>query len=1036
MAIASVGTGGTAASSANSTSFNLTTATNTINAADNRFAVLTIVKDNTQTTDGDTSEITSVTGGTGTWTKLGEYTNGNGAAGAGVTTALWLFEPSGANATGTVFTMTLSAARTDKVASLWVFSKASGQSIRLDPEPATNPLISVSDAATGFGSLAFSGLTSKARLYFRGCGKEANGTTQITPSTNFTAITAQRSRNNTNAQLVRGEFRINTSTGETSNPTLAITGDTSCVFAALEEFAPPATQNLTQATRFDDGDTHFGPTVAAGAVTLTPALYTNDQTFFAATVTATQNLTPALYTNDQTFFASTVFDGVASDFGIGKFLAQNITTQDITTASLGGVTPDAALILVTQDDTGGGAGFMFGATDGTNENTWTAFTDKTSFARRTNSSTKAALLINAATNTASADATLINNGVQLAWAGASVGTNSAVAALFAGADNAVVGNVGIGVATATVNIGFEADVVIFFSNAGAINATTVNPFTLPFGICVNDGSATQRSIMVAKDGATAATYGEITNNAVVPQWSSSNGTLTNRTVCANFTATGFDLVTTPSGGTDSVGYIALRYATKSMALQDITARTTTGTQAISGLGFAPEMLISVMSEDTAFNGGSNAAFGGMGIGVATPAGERAVAIGLNNTSYSHTSASVEKALAATNGSNATAVQANVQTWGIDGVTLDYTAVSGTAQVGFMLLIGEGGAAQSLTPALFTNDQTFYSATVGRGTVTLTPALFTNTQVFYSPTVTRGTVTLIPARFDNTNTFFAPTLAASITLPQGARFDDGDTFYAATAGRGAVTLTAARFDDGDTFYAATVGNGAVALTAARFDDADTFYAATVATGGVVLAPARFDDGDTFYAATVSQLGGPQTLTPARFDNVSTFFNPAVGRGAVSLTATRFDDGDTFYAATVGRGAVTLVAARYNDADTFYVAAVSQASGPQSLTQTSLFDDGDTFYATTVSAGSVVVSPARFDNATAFYTATVQAGAATLLPARFDDADVFYSPNVFEATYAAGDPLVVARQLRAFRVLNKPWIVAVARQSRSFVVGPHK
>jgi len=177
MAIASIGTGGTGTSSANSATFTLATATNTINAADNRFAVLTVVADNTTTTDGQSSDNTSVTGGNGTWTKIDEYTNGNGAAAAGVTTSLWLFVPDGANATGTVFTITYGSARADKVASLWVFSKGAD----LDIEIGAAREFNATDGGQDFGTLAFSGLPSTERLYFRGCGKEANALTALTP---------------------------------------------------------------------------------------------------------------------------------------------------------------------------------------------------------------------------------------------------------------------------------------------------------------------------------------------------------------------------------------------------------------------------------------------------------------------------------------------------------------------------------------------------------------------------------------------------------------------------------------------------------------------------------------------------------------------------------------------------------------------------------------------------------------------------------------------------------------------------------------
>jgi hypothetical protein len=233
MAIASGGTLGTGASSTSSTNFTLTTATNILAAGD--CALLVVSTDNSGTTDGNNNEHTSVTGGTGTWIKLGEWANANGAAGGGSTVSLWLFVASGSMATGTVITMNSSATITDKCASFWKFTVAAGATLRLSLDPTTNPSNNDTDGAVGFGSVSFSALASKARLYFRALAKEANSTTAITPSTNFTAITNTRSRNNALAQMVQGEFRINTSTGETSNPTLAITGDTAGLFAAIEE---------------------------------------------------------------------------------------------------------------------------------------------------------------------------------------------------------------------------------------------------------------------------------------------------------------------------------------------------------------------------------------------------------------------------------------------------------------------------------------------------------------------------------------------------------------------------------------------------------------------------------------------------------------------------------------------------------------------------------------------------------------------------------------------------------------------------------
>ena len=239
MTIASVGTLGTGAHSTSASSFTFATATNTLAAGD--VGLLVVVADNLSTADGNNNEHTSVSGGAIEWTKLSEHTNANGAAAAGVTVSVWRAHATGTVNTGTTITIDLSGAVVDKTCSFWKFTVAAGTT--LAQQSGASIVTNATDGANGFGSSAYSGLASAHRLYFRGLAKEANSTTQITPSTSFTAITARRSRNSAAAVLVRGEFRINTSTGETSNPTLAVVGDTAGIFLALVE------QNLP----LDDG---------------------------------------------------------------------------------------------------------------------------------------------------------------------------------------------------------------------------------------------------------------------------------------------------------------------------------------------------------------------------------------------------------------------------------------------------------------------------------------------------------------------------------------------------------------------------------------------------------------------------------------------------------------------------------------------------------------------------------------------------------------------------------------------------------------
>jgi len=98
----------------------------------------------------------------------------------------------------------------------------------------------------------------------------------------------------------------------------------------------------------------------------------------------------------------------------------------------------------------------------------------------------------------------------------------------------------------------------------------------------------------------------------------------------------------------------------------------------------------------------------------------------------------------------------------------------------VLPVEAGAATQTLTPSLYTNQQTFYAPTVTPGTVTLQPGLYTNTQSFYSPTVTVGTVTLLPDLFTNTNTIYPPTvLQAGLQTLLPDLFVNQNQFFPAT-----------------------------------------------------------------------------------------------------------------------------------------------------------------------------------------------------------------------------------------------------------------
>jgi hypothetical protein len=196
-------------------------------------AVIAVALDNFGTTDGDHSEITGVVDSAGnTWTKGGEYTYGQGLAGEGATAGVWFCRLASQLTSGGTITITFSGTATAMAASGWEYTVGAAIAV------AGTPVGNGTTTANSYGSAVISGLASAQRLYFRALARESNfaDSTQITPSTGFNAITAIRSHNSAASMNLRGEWRINTSTGETSNPSIANNAqDSAAVFVALEE---------------------------------------------------------------------------------------------------------------------------------------------------------------------------------------------------------------------------------------------------------------------------------------------------------------------------------------------------------------------------------------------------------------------------------------------------------------------------------------------------------------------------------------------------------------------------------------------------------------------------------------------------------------------------------------------------------------------------------------------------------------------------------------------------------------------------------
>lgn len=199
----------------------------------------------------------------------------------------------------------------------------------------------------------------------------------------------------------------------------------------------------------------------------------------------------------------------------------------------------------------------------------------------------------------------------------------------------------------------------------------------------------------------------------------------------------------------------------------------------------------------------------------------------------------------------------------------------------------GPSTQTLSPALYTNTQTFYAATVTRGAVNLAATLFTNSQTFYSPAVAQVTL-VAPSLFTNTQTFYGATVTTTRNLSAGlftntqtfysptrtssnavspSLYTNDQTFYSPTATR-SNTVAPALYTNTQTFYAPAV-TSTRALEASLFTNSQTFYGLTASAINPLL-PSLLTNTQTFYSPTVAVVGLPQELSPSLFVNTNIFY----------------------------------------------------------------------------------------------------------------------------------------------------------------------
>jgi hypothetical protein len=183
--------------------------------------VVTIALDNTATTDGQTTLVSSVrfrdsgnVNDIGDLIKLGEFTNAQGAAGAGATVSVWY----GIVPSGTWFLRVTHASVTARALQVHNFSVTSSLAT-------TGTLQTLANDGADAGSMTIGSLTSREYLAIRGIAGEGPSATALTPTSGWTGMSGAVGTSGGSATTnmsVRGELRIQTATTFTSDPTSGI----------------------------------------------------------------------------------------------------------------------------------------------------------------------------------------------------------------------------------------------------------------------------------------------------------------------------------------------------------------------------------------------------------------------------------------------------------------------------------------------------------------------------------------------------------------------------------------------------------------------------------------------------------------------------------------------------------------------------------------------------------------------------------------------------------------------------------------------
>ncbi len=373
--------------------------------------------------------------------------------------------------------------------------------------------------------------------------------------------------------------------------------------------------------------------------------------------------------------------------------------QTITTAELGGATPQAALLVfssATADDTvAANAQLNVGATDGVNVwcTSWSSedAQDRTDLYATTQNDHL--LLMQGATDGATAAVAdfveFVAGGITINWTDAPPAGYVLKVYLWAGIEDAEAGVLTTQATqdtATTVTAGFRPQALLL-SSLLAANETQAAAADVSLGLAVDDGSATQACVaswMPDNADESYARGGVWQGRALKYRSASWAGQ-------AAFAADGFTLTTVDAAGAAVlVGYLAIRYGdAASVALNVRASKTTTGDQAVTAIGFTPHHILGLYTYcdavDSYVYGDHGISSFGIGAGTSTAEGSASV-LHAHGQATSVAKSKVDAKLCNVMALNGTdGIEATITSLDADGYTVGHAVTNGTARYSVELL---------------------------------------------------------------------------------------------------------------------------------------------------------------------------------------------------------------------------------------------------------------------------------------------------------------------------------------------------------------